>query len=180
MVESFNPDGRPRKYEGDKTDTQVYKYALLGLTDKEMANLLDITVSTFNKWKTDFPTFSESINDGKDKADAEVASKLHQRAIGVEWEEEQAIKVKRGINNEEIEKIKVKKRLPPDVGAINSWLSNRQRKRWKNRQDVEHSGDEENPVAIDVVPDLSKISDEQLERAIRIKSKSITGDSSGA
>lgn len=146
MVESFNPDGRPTKYEGAKTDTQVYKFALLGLTDKEMANLLDIAVSTFQKWKLDYPSFSDSIKDGKDKADAEVATKLYERAIGAEWEEEQAIKVKVGKDKEEVVIVKVKKKAAPDTGAQGMWLTNRRNQKWKNKQDTTISGDKDNPL----------------------------------
>lgn len=172
MAESFNPDGRPTKYEGDKTDTQVYKFALLGLTDKEMANLLDISESTFNKWKLDFPTFSESVNDGKEKADAEVASKLFERACGAEWEEEQAIKVKVAKDKEEIKIIKIKKKAAPDTGAQSLWLTNRRDKNWKNKQDNTVKGDKDNPLL--VKPDLSQLTDDQLEKAIEIASKKPT------
>ena len=146
MVESFNPDGRPTKYKGVETDTQVFKFALLGLTDAEMANLIDISVATFNNWKKDFPSFLESLNNGKEKADAEVAAKMYDKAIGAEWEEEQAFKVKDGKDKEKIVTVKVKKKAAPDTGAGSLWLSNRQRGRWKIKQDVTHSGDAENPI----------------------------------
>lgn len=178
MVESFNPDGRPTKYKNEETDKQVYKFALLGLIDKEMAGLLDITESTFNKWKYDFPTFSESLKNGKEIADADVATKLHERAMGMEWEEECPIKVKVAKDKEEVIIVKVTKKIAPDVGAINSWLTNRKSSKWKNKQDTTISGNPEEPLTIK--PDLSKLSDDELTRAIKLASKLPTGNPSGS
>ncbi|MNQ95572.1 hypothetical protein D3C85_1111360 [compost metagenome] len=46
---------------------------------------------------------------------------------------------------------------PPDAGAAMNWLKNRQGKKWRDKQDIEHSG------KIDTnKPDLSKLSVEEL------------------
>jgi len=51
-----NQLGRPTKYKKEY-DEQVYKFALLGLTDVEMADVLGVDEKTFNTWKTKHPTF---------------------------------------------------------------------------------------------------------------------------
>ena len=57
-------------------------YALLGATDEELADFFNVNVATLNRWKKQFPEFRESLKKGKAVADANVASKLYNRAIG--------------------------------------------------------------------------------------------------
>src|SRR5690606_21525869 len=91
--------GRPSLYRPEYAE-QARKLCLLGATDKQLADFFNVTEQTINGWKIDFPEFFESLRAGKMKADAEVASKLYDRAIGAEWVEQQAFKVKKGKDNE--------------------------------------------------------------------------------
>lgn len=103
--------GRPRKYDGSKKWLDmVTNYCLLGATDKELAKYLEITESTLNKWKVDFPKFSESIKQGREDADALVSNSLYKRAVD------------------------------GDTRACEIWLRNRQRDKWTDTKKVEHSG----------------------------------------
>ena len=74
--------GRPTKYDADFHPKQVLKYALLGLTDKQIAGVFDISEATLNNWKNEYPKFLESIRAGKTDADANVASTLYKRSLG--------------------------------------------------------------------------------------------------
>lgn len=161
---SNNPSGTPSKFKYEFIE-QVYKYALLGLTDGEIAPLFDVTETTLNNWKIEHPLFFESLKKGKEFADAEVATCLYDRAVGMEYFEEVAIKLKKAKDSEEVKIVKVKRKVPPDVGAINSWLSNRQRKKWKNRSNTAVTGDaDEPPVGIETKPDLSGMSDDEFAK----------------
>ncbi|MCV5625819.1 hypothetical protein OFN31_29725, partial [Escherichia coli] len=40
---------------------QARKLCLLGYTDAELADFFEVSESTINKWKLDYPKFSESI-----------------------------------------------------------------------------------------------------------------------
>jgi len=135
---------RPTKYNKEY-NMQAYKLALLGATDVELADFFEVNQDTIYEWKKTHPKFSESIKDGKIKADYCVAHKLYDKAIGPEWIEEQAFKVKRESYNaegkketfEEVIVVPVTRRAPPDTPAISLWLRNRNPERWKDKVDVE-------------------------------------------
>lgn len=122
--------GRPSLYRPEYAE-QARKLCLLGATDKQLADFFNVTEQTINGWKIDFPEFFESLRAGKMKADAEVASKLYDRAIGAEWVEQQAFKVKKGKDNEEVVIVDVRKAAPPDTPAIALWLHNRKSDLWR-------------------------------------------------
>jgi hypothetical protein len=131
--------GRPTSYREDYAK-QAEKLCKLGATDEEMADFFEVAVSTISKWKLDFPEFSEAVKAGKKVADMEVAHKLHERAVGAEWTEEQAIKIKVGQFEERVEIVEIRKAAPPDTTAAIFWLKNRRPKDWRDKQEVEHSG----------------------------------------
>ena len=73
--------GRPTAYR-KKYDKLALNYCLLGATDKELADFFEVSERTINAWKAAQPTFLQSIKRGKAQADAEVASRLYERACG--------------------------------------------------------------------------------------------------
>ena len=137
--------GRPTKYDADFHPKQVLKYALLGLTDKQIAGVFEISESTLNLWKNEYPEFSESIRAGKTDADANVASTLYKRSLGHTQKKQFAFKVKAYDEKdrliEKVEIVEVEEYYPPSDSAINLWLTNRQRGNWGNKSEVEHSGE---------------------------------------
>ena len=104
---------------------QAYQLALLGHTDKEIAKVWGIAVSTLNKWKLEKPRLSESLTRGRDIADAEVAAKLHERAIGYSHPDTHF-----STHEGEVIQTETVKHYPPSEGAAKIWLSNRQRGKW--------------------------------------------------
>lgn len=114
---------------------QARKLCLLGATDKELANFFCVAESTINKWKTDYPEFSESIKSGKDIADGDVADRLYRRAMGYSHK---AVK----IFNDQGAPLEVEytEHYPPDTTACIFWLKNRQKGKWRDKQEVEQSG----------------------------------------
>lgn len=143
--EVTRPVGRPTKYQTEFVE-QVYKLCLLGAVDLELASFFGVCEKTLNTWKENYPEFLQAMTDGKIKADAEVAYKLHGRAVGAEWEEEQAIKVKTGQYTEKIEIITVKKAAPADTSAAIMWLTNRQKALWRNTQSLQQLDKNGNPT----------------------------------
>lgn len=168
--ELANPVGRPSKYQEEFAE-QAYKLCLLGATDPEIAGFFRVCEATVHNWKIDYPEFLEALRDGKMKADAQVAYKLHGRATGSEWEEEQAIKVKTGQFTEEVKIITVKRVAPPDTGAAIMWLTNRQKGLWRNTQSLQQLDKNGNPtdapmrVVIELVGDPAPPRVEHEERA---------------
>jgi transcriptional regulator with XRE-family HTH domain len=125
--------GRPTKYK-EEYDDQVYKLCLLGATDKEIADFFEVSESTINEWKRDYKSFSESLKKGKWLADANVAERLYQRALGYEHPEDD-IKAYMG----DIIITPTIKHYPPDPTAAIFWLKNRQSAKWRDKQEVDIS-----------------------------------------
>jgi len=124
---------------GRKTDykqsynRQAYKLCLLGAKDKDLADFFECAESTINKWKLDFPKFSESIKKGKTPADANVAESLYKRACGYSHPD-----VHISNYQGEITETKITKHYPPDTAAAFIWLKNRAG--WKDKQEQVLSG----------------------------------------
>lgn len=122
--------GRPTKYKSGYNQ-QAEKLCKLGATDKELANFFEVNEDTINQWKKTHPEFSESLKKGKQIADAEVADKLFKRATGYEHPD---IDIK--VINNKIVKTKLTKHYPPDTVAGIFWLKNRQKGKWRDKQDI--------------------------------------------
>lgn len=132
--------GRPTSYR-DEYAEQAYKLCLLGATDKELADFFEVSEQTLNAWKHKVPKFLESLKRGKLIADAEVAEKLYQRALGYSHPEDK-------IFNDQGKPLIVPtvKQYPPDAGAAKLWLINRQGNKWRDKTDVNHGGQKDNPI----------------------------------
>jgi hypothetical protein len=126
--------GRPSKYNKELHCKLAYQFALLGGTDKKIAEFLEITESTLNKWKLDHPEFSESLKKGKEVADANVTESLYNRAIGYAHPEEKVF-----IDKGQIITYQTTKHYPPDTTAIIYWLKNRQPEVWRDKQEIDHT-----------------------------------------
>ena len=103
----------------------AYKLSLLGCTNAEMADALEISMSTFDAWMTKHPEFSKEIRQGKRIANAKMAASLHKRGLGFHYEEERAFN-----NKGTIIKTTVRKYCPPDSWAAARWLQLREREIW--------------------------------------------------
>lgn len=125
--------GRPTKYEGEKTiELAVRACRTLGCTDKQLAEFLEIDEGTLINWKYDHPEFFKSIREAKFEYDTDnVEVALRKRAEGF-------TQVVQEIVDGEVRE--VEKYFPPDPGSIRYWTSNRRREYWKDKQDVEHTG----------------------------------------
>ena len=128
--------GRDSLYDPSMNDT-ARKLALLGLTDKEMAEFFGVTERTLNNWKKEHPAFFQSLNEGKTIADANVADSLYRRAVGEVVFTEKRVKNDDGF----FEIIRLSQQVPADPGAAKLWLTNRRPKDWRDKQEVEHSGE---------------------------------------
>lgn len=128
------PPGRPSKFKEEFAD-QARKFCLLGATDAQLAEFFGVCEATINNWKLEHPEFLESIKRGKLQADADVADRLYQRAMGFEHDDVHVSNHQGMITLTPIRKIHA-----PDTTAAIFWLKNRQSKNWRDKQEVEHSG----------------------------------------
>lgn len=126
---------RPSNFKTEYIDL-AYKYALLGITDAQLAEYFEVSERTLNTWKDKHPEFLQSLKAGKDVADAQVADKLFTRAMGYTYTEKKVVKVDGKIKEE----VTIEKQVPPDTTAQIFWLKNRQSANWRDKQEVEHTG----------------------------------------
>lgn len=145
--------GRKSSYK-EEYSNQALKLCLLGATDKELAEFFSVSEQTLNKWKKDFPEFLESLKKGKSIADANVASKLYNRAIGYDCKATK-FATSDGHITDSKEYIE---HYPPDTTAAIFWLKNRQPEKWRDRKEVDAN--------INLGDELEGLSDEQLQAII--------------
>ena len=69
--------GRPTKYKQAFVD-RVEDFALVGMTDNEIAGALKVDTATLYRWKSNYPGFCEAIKKGHDKYDTEVVERALQ------------------------------------------------------------------------------------------------------
>jgi transposase-like protein len=142
------PPGRPTKYRPEYCH-RANMFCKLGATDEELARAFGINEATLYRWQKTHPEFRKAIRAGKLVADMKVAESLHSIAMGYEYEEAQAVKLKdvaydpetRNIRvSERVEIVKVRRMKRPEMAAIMFWLTNRQKDKWKQRVTNEHTG----------------------------------------
>ena len=103
------------------------KLASEGLTDKQIYLSMGIGHDTFYTYIKKYPEFSEALKKGKQQAIAKVENALFQKACGFKI----TLETPNGSKEQYIHS---------DTAAI-FFLKNRDPENWKDRQDIEHSGD---------------------------------------
>jgi transcriptional regulator with XRE-family HTH domain len=149
--------GRPTLYLDEYCDL-ARRLGLVGLTDEEIATVLNVSVRTLYRWKNDHPEFCQALLNGKLMADAEVAQGLFDRARGF------SVKAEKVFNNQgEIVRAEYDEYYPPDVGAAKLWLCNRQPDKWRDKVEYEP------PEDLKAIPfdELEKINQKAHEEAER-------------
>lgn len=126
---------RPSKYK-EEFVSQAEKLCRLGATDIEIADFFGVDVRTLYRWKGEHEEFCQALKAGKDVSDERVERSLFARANGYEHDEVD-IRVVAG----EIVQTPIRKYYPPDTTAAIFWLKNRKPAEWRDKQEVEHSGE---------------------------------------
>ena len=138
---TFNNKYRPEYAE------QTHQLCLLSATDQDIADFFNVSRDTIKNWSKQHPEFDTARRTGKLIADAEVVHRLYQRAIGCQ------VKKQKVLSNGDI--VEYIEELPPEIRAIEYWLTCRQRDKWSSKQKIELSGDAENPLAF-IMGEVSK------------------------
>ena len=141
--------------------TRLEAWARDGLTDEQIAARIGITTSTLYDWKNKYSEFSEALKRGKEVVDIEVENALLKRALGYDYTEERVERSQDG-GKKSVKTVQTVKHIPPDTTAQIFWLKNRRPDRWRDKQQIEHSGtlEVENPLAGLTTEELRKLADE--------------------
>ena len=125
MTAISKTDKACRPFKSDQLNLEkVAVIASMGLTDEEIAIILDISPRTLNYWKRTNPGFLQSLKRGKLKADFQITQSLYQKA-------------KNG-----------------DTTAQIFWLKNRRPDLWREKSQLEFSGQvgaPDNKLIVEVV-----------------------------
>ena len=133
------------KYETNVKDKLllVEAWARNGLTDEQIAKNLGISKVTLYKYINEHTELSELLKKGKEVIDIEVENALLKRVLGYKYDE-----VTREVNSDTgklvVSKV-VTKEVQPDTTAQIFWLKNRKPEAWRDRKEVDHSGNINNP-----------------------------------
>ena len=127
--------GRPTKYKPEYAHIAM-RHCLLGADNPGLAETLQVSLATLNKWIAEIPEFSEAVYEGREGADAHVAQALYHRARGYSHHEDKIFNA-----NGEPLVVPTIKHYPPDTQAASLWLRNRHPSRWRDKQEVEHTGE---------------------------------------
>lgn len=160
--------GRPTRYKEEFAD-QARKLCLLGATDIELAAFFGISTGTLDAWKKRHSEFLSSIKSGKDIADAEVADRLYQRALGYSHKAVKIMAVDKTVVREDYVE-----HYPPDTQAASLWLRNRQPKKWRDKQDIEHAGKDGGPIQTETT---TKVVVVPAKNVAEVEVRSIDGES---
>jgi hypothetical protein len=143
--------GRPSKFD-PKFVTQAAKLCELGATDMEVADFLEVDVRTLYRWKHEHEDFCQALKAGKEAADERVERSLYAKATGYTAKEEQAIRIRKGQYEEEVEVVEVDRHVPADTTAAIFWLKNRRSQAWRDRQDHTVGNPDGSPLATERSP----------------------------
>ena len=118
-----------------------------GLIDEQIAKNMGITPSTLYEWKKNYSEISESLKKGKEVVDIQVENALLKRALGYSYKE---IKEEKTVDGKRV--TVTTKEVVPDTTAQIFWLKNRRPERWRDKQDIEHSGQMGGVTIINDIP----------------------------
>ncbi|EAC2299790.1 helix-turn-helix domain-containing protein [Listeria monocytogenes] len=139
------------KYADWITDEGLIKlegYARDGLIDDQVAAKIGIARQTLYEWKKKYPVIDDALKRGKEVVDRHVESCLLKNATGYTYTEDVPMRIKEKYYDEEnrlCEKekvivIQVNKQKPAETVAQIFWLKNRKPESWRDKQNIEHSG----------------------------------------
>ena len=124
--------GRPTKFSPLQLK-QIKKLTEIGSTDFEIPEFLGIDEKTYINWKQSRPDFFQLITEAKEIADQNVELSLYKKATGTTRRKQ--------VLNSDDEPVWLIEEIPPSDFAAFTWLKNRRKDRWTDRQEVEHSGE---------------------------------------
>ena len=142
--------GKYEKWITEEGLIKIQGWARDGLSDEQIAHNMGIVPSTLYDWQKKHSEISESLKKGKEVVDREVENALLKSALGFRYTED-AVTNKGDV-------VEVEKYERPNVTAQIFWLKNRKKETWKDKQEIEHSGDMNQHI------DLSGISTNELRR----------------
>ena len=151
-----------KEWYSEENVEKVRQWASSGLTRDDIAKNMGISTVSLWDWSRKSINLLNALKSGQTVADEIVENALFKRANGYSVDEEQII-YGTNENGEQIilQKKILKKHIPPDTTAQIFWLKNRKPNVWREKREVELSGNE-NIETIKIKVD--KIDEGQIDR----------------
>ena len=111
---------------------QLQEWAEAGHNDKELIALIGVSKRGFYDWKKNEPLFKSVLEVARKQAAVELVHTMIKTANGFHYTEE--------VVDNKGRIVEVKKYQPPNATAQTFLLKNWDRKKYRDRWDVEHSG----------------------------------------
>lgn len=139
------------KYEEWQTEEGLLKleaWARNGLIDVQIAHNMGISVKTLYEWKNKYSNISDALKKGKEVVDIEVENALLNNAKGFTYID-RVVSTKKEVIYQDGKRVKeisepviveVEKYKQPETTAQIFWLKNRKPAEWRDKQQLEHSG----------------------------------------
>lgn len=138
----------------------VEGWARDGLTDEMIAKNLNIAVSTLYEYKKQHSEFSEALKKGKEIIDRHVENALLKRALGYKTTE---VTKERNSEGQLVVTKEVIKEVQPDTTAEIFWLKNRNPQAWRDKKDIEQTGN----MNVNVNNPYKDLTPEELRQLIK-------------
>jgi hypothetical protein len=104
---------------------QAHRYCSLGATNDDLAGFFAVSPATVDRWIARHADFARAVKRGRIVADARVAAKLHQAAVGYERTVERTVLV-----GGTLKRLATTVHHPPSVRACIFWLRHRRPATW--------------------------------------------------
>ena len=103
-----------------------------GYTMVDISNKIGVDNDVFLRWKDRYPEIRQAVSKGKELVDYQVENALLKSALGYKTKEVKVTTTMRYGKVVETIKEVTDKEVAPSVPAIQMWLYNRQKEKWKN------------------------------------------------
>lgn len=103
-----------------------------GYTMVDISNKIGVDNDVFLRWKDRYPEIRQAVSKGKELVDYQVENALLKSALGYKTKEVKVTTTMRYGKVVETIKEVTDKEVAPNVSAIQMWLYNRQKEKWKN------------------------------------------------
>lgn len=141
-------------------------YTRDGYTLGEIANKIGVTYKSLKEWKTIYPEIDKALSKGKELVDYEVENALLKTALGYKKKEVKVTTLLRYGKVVETTKEVTETEQAPNVTAIQTWLYNRQKEKWRNMNSKSNMFED-------------MVEDETIEVIVRRANPNETGEDEG-
>ena len=136
MISMSKPRGKYAKWLQPKNLILLESWARK-LNNEQIATNIGISPKTLYSWMNKYPDIREAVSRGKEVVVSEVENALLKRATGY-TETVEKVKV---LNDGGIVRYKEDVHYPPDTTAAIFALKNMDSSNWRDKHELEHSGD---------------------------------------